>query len=134
MTVVLSQDGTVPFAATLRPDDIVIKSKCDLEPGSEGISGLTGAGIDDLVTKITDVLSGRMMKDNVATRERHQIALLKSSNYLSIAIGVLERGPDHYELVAEELRSAISALDSLIGRVDVEMVLDEIFSSFCLGK
>ncbi|MDA8740308.1 tRNA uridine-5-carboxymethylaminomethyl(34) synthesis GTPase MnmE, partial [Rhodobacteraceae bacterium] len=39
-----------------------------------------------------------------------------------------------YELVAEELRSAISALDSLIGQVDVEMVLDEIFSSFCLGK
>ena len=134
MTVVLSQDGTVPFAATLRPDDIVIKSKCDLYPGSEGISGLTGAGIDDLVKKITDVLAGRMMKDNVATRERHRIALLKASKYLSVAIGVLKRGPDHYELVAEELRSAISALDSLIGRVDVEMVLDEIFSSFCLGK
>ena len=134
MTVVLSQDGTVPFAATLRPDDIVIKSKCDLDPGSEGISGLTGAGIDDLVKKITDVLAGRMMKDNVATRERHRIALLKASKYLSVAIGVLKRGPDHYELVAEELRSAISALDSLIGRVDVEMVLDEIFSSFCLGK
>ena len=134
MTVVLSQDGTVPFAATLRPDDIVIKSKCDLEPGSEGISGLTGAGIDDLVKKITGVLAGRMMKDNVATRERHRIALLKASKYLSVAIGVLKRGPDHYELVAEELRSAISALDSLIGRVDVEMVLDEIFSSFCLGK
>ena len=134
MAVVLSQDGTVPFAATLRSDDIVIKSKCDLDPGSEGISGLTGAGIDDLVKKITDVLAGRMMKDNVATRERHRIALLKASKYLSVAIGVLKRGPDHYELVAEELRSAISALDSLIGRVDVEMVLDEIFSSFCLGK
>lgn len=132
--VLLSQDGTVPSGAALRTDDIVMKSKCDLDPGSEGISGLTGAGIDELVSKITDVLAGRMMKDNAATRERHQIALLKSSNHLSTAIGILERGPDYYELVAEELRSAISALDSLIGRVDVEMVLDEIFSSFCLGK
>ena len=26
------------------------------------------------------------------------------------------------------------ALDSLVGRVDVENVLDEIFASFCLGK
>ena len=132
--VLLSQDGTVPSGAALRTGDIVMKSKCDLDPGSEGISGLTGAGIDELVSKITDVLAGRMMKDNAATRERHQIALLKSSNHLSTAIGILERGPDYYELVAEELRSAISALDSLIGRVDVEMVLDEIFSSFCLGK
>lgn len=134
VTVLLSQDGTVPTSAVLRPDDIVVKSKCDLDPNSVGISGVTGAGIDDLVKKITDVLSGRMMKDSVATRERHQIALLKASDYLSIAISILERGPEHYELVAEELRSAINALDSLIGRVGVEMVLDEIFSSFCLGK
>ena len=134
MIVLLTQDGIVPPGAVLRPDDIAIKSKCDLDPGSDGVSGLTGAGIDGLVDKITDVLAGRMMKDNVATRERHQIALLRASEYLGVAIGVLEQGPDHYELVAEELRSAISALDSLIGRVDVEVVLDEIFSSFCLGK
>ena len=38
------------------------------------------------------------------------------------------------ELAAEELRTAIRALDSLIGRVDVENLLDEIFASFCLGK
>ena len=134
MIVLLTQDGIVPPGAVLRPDDIAIKSKCDLDPGSDGVSGLTGAGIDGLVDKITDVLAGRMMKDNVATRERHQIALLRASEYLGVAIGGLEQGPDHYELVAEELRSAISALDSLIGRVDVEVVLDEIFSSFCLGK
>jgi tRNA modification GTPase len=37
-------------------------------------------------------------------------------------------------LIAEDLRSAIRAVDSLVGRVDVEQVLDEIFSSFCIGK
>ena len=39
-----------------------------------------------------------------------------------------------YDLAAEDLRHAIRALESLVGRVDVENLLDEIFSSFCLGK
>jgi tRNA modification GTPase len=47
---------------------------------------------------------------------------------------VLDLGPDHSDIAAEELRSAIRALDALVGRVDVEMVLDEIFASFCIGK
>ena len=36
--------------------------------------------------------------------------------------------------VARELRIAIRALASLVGRTDVETLLDEIFASFCLGK
>jgi len=32
------------------------------------------------------------------------------------------------------VRGAIRALESLVGRVDVEHILDEIFASFCLGK
>ena len=46
----------------------------------------------------------------------------------------LELRPEQSELAAEELRTAIRALDSLVGRVDVENILDEIFASFCLGK
>jgi tRNA modification GTPase len=38
------------------------------------------------------------------------------------------------ELVAADLRQAVRALDLLVGRVDVENLLDEIFSSFCIGK
>jgi tRNA modification GTPase len=38
------------------------------------------------------------------------------------------------ELLAEELRAAIRALEILIGRVDVETVLGEIFARFCIGK
>jgi tRNA modification GTPase len=38
------------------------------------------------------------------------------------------------EIAAEELRGATSALESVIGRVDAERILDDIFSSFCLGK
>ena len=38
------------------------------------------------------------------------------------------------ELAAESVRTAIRALDSLTGRIDVETILGEIFSSFCIGK
>jgi tRNA modification GTPase len=38
------------------------------------------------------------------------------------------------DLIAEDLRAAIRAVDMIVGRVDVEDLLDEIFSSFCIGK
>ena len=38
------------------------------------------------------------------------------------------------ELAAEELRTAAHSLGRLLGRVDVEDILDVIFREFCVGK
>ena len=38
------------------------------------------------------------------------------------------------ELVAEDLRAAAHSLGRLLGRVDVEDILDKIFHEFCIGK
>jgi tRNA modification GTPase len=38
------------------------------------------------------------------------------------------------EMIAEDLRVAATALGRLVGRVDVEDVLDAIFRDFCIGK
>ena len=38
------------------------------------------------------------------------------------------------DLVAEDLRVAATALGRLVGRIDVENVLDALFSGFCIGK
>jgi tRNA modification GTPase len=38
------------------------------------------------------------------------------------------------EVAAAELQRALRALDFLVGKVDVEAVLDVVFQSFCLGK
>jgi tRNA modification GTPase len=38
------------------------------------------------------------------------------------------------ELAAEDLRAAATALGRLLGRVDVEDILDVIFRQFCIGK
>ena len=53
---------------------------------------------------------------------------------LLAASDVVSQGPDLYDIAAEELRTSIRSLETLIGRIDVEALLDEIFSSFCLGK
>ena len=50
------------------------------------------------------------------------------------ALEKLAGPPGSEELIAQDIREAVLKLDSVIGRVDVEHVLDEIFASFCLGK
>jgi tRNA modification GTPase len=47
---------------------------------------------------------------------------------------LLEGGMHREEIIAEELRSASSNLGRLLGRVDVEHILDAIFRDFCIGK
>ena len=45
------------------------------------------------------------------------------------------RGPHDYMLQnSEDLRSAATSLGRLLGRVDVEDILDVIFREFCIGK
>ncbi|EAR53047.1 tRNA modification GTPase [Oceanicola granulosus HTCC2516] len=118
--------------ANVRADDIVVQAKADLR--GEGVSGLTGAGVDKLVAELGQRLSARVPDGAVAVRERHRLAMERAAEGLASVvrqITLLEEMPD---LLAEELRGAIRAIDSLVGRVDVEQVLGEIFSSFCIGK
>ncbi|WP_170438893.1 tRNA uridine-5-carboxymethylaminomethyl(34) synthesis GTPase MnmE [Ruegeria arenilitoris] len=119
----------------MQSGDIQVLPKSDLRSdGTESVSGKTGQGIDRLIHNISVVLRERTASSGIATRERHRVAMLKSSAALSEALRVLDSGPDLYDIAAEELRTAIRALESLVGRVDVENLLDEIFASFCLGK
>ena len=96
--------------------------------------GLTGAGIDRLTDQISEILGRRVAGAATATHARHRAAIQAAEGALAAAVFELEEGPGRIELAAEEVRGAIRALDGLVGRVDVENLLDEIFSSFCLGK
>jgi tRNA modification GTPase len=117
------------------PDDIRLLPKADLRDDPKGaISGTTGQGVSDLVAQIQSVLSERSLTAGLATHERHRIALQKAADGLAVAMAVLDHGPDQYDIAAEELRHSIRALEALVGRIDVENLLDVIFSSFCLGK
>lgn len=134
LRVFVIQDDMLPWMVPM-PQDIVVRSKADLLGEVEGsISGLTGFGIDVLVKRITETLAAKSANVGLATRERHRLAITRAFDNLNAAAAVAQLGPNHYEIVAEELRSAVRALDVLVGRVDVEDLLDQIFSSFCIGK
>ena len=134
LCVFLVEEGRAPDFEP-RKGDIVRLAKADmLENSQDAISGLTGQGVSELVTEITSILSNQAARSGIATRERHRVAMRRALESLASAEAVLALGSDHYEIAAEELRSAIRALDSIVGRVDVENLLDEIFSSFCIGK
>ncbi|GAB4551095.1 MAG: tRNA uridine-5-carboxymethylaminomethyl(34) synthesis GTPase MnmE [Ruegeria sp.] len=134
LRVFLTEDPD-QLGITFQPGDIHVLPKSDLRGGSEsGVSGKTGQGVDRLIDQISRVLSDRTATSGIATRERHRSAMQRASAALTESLKVLESGPDLYDIAAEELRTAIRALESLVGRVDVENLLDEIFASFCLGK
>ncbi|MEC8016409.1 MAG: tRNA uridine-5-carboxymethylaminomethyl(34) synthesis GTPase MnmE [Pseudomonadota bacterium] len=119
----------------IREQDIVLKPKADLLSDVPGaISGKTGQGVDDLVREIGRILKDRAGKAGIATRARHRDAMKAASDRLMSAQEILKRGPEFYDIAAEDMRSAIRSLEMLVGRVGVENLLDEIFSSFCLGK
>lgn len=131
--VLTTQD--IPDGLTLSSDDIVLRPKADLlKDQSNAVSGATGQGIDALVERIRKILSARCQLAGTATHIRHRLAMERAVSGLDRAEAVLGNGPMLYDIAAEELRYAIRSLDTLVGRVDVEALLDEIFSRFCLGK
>ena len=133
LRIVLTEDGEYPVGLKKRDTDIICIAKDD-QGNRGGVSGKTGAGIDRLKNNIWDILNGKAQYVGIATRERHKSSMVNAKKFLGNAVVSLRDGPEYYDITAEEIRAATSALDSLIGRIGVEDVLDEVFSSFCLGK
>ena len=67
------------------------------------------------------------------TRERHRRALEAARDELKAASDLVEQGGEPV-LAAHHVRQAVLQLDELIGVVDVEDVLERVFSRFCVGK
>ena len=124
------QESPMPLEA----GDIVLRAKADRVPEDEdGISGKTGAGVDRLVNRIATVLGGRMQGSGLAIRERHRLALGAALSHIGEAQAQILAGASA-DLVAADLALAVRSVESITGRIDVEDLLDRIFSSFCIGK
>ncbi|MBD8665989.1 tRNA uridine-5-carboxymethylaminomethyl(34) synthesis GTPase MnmE [Rhizobium sp. CFBP 8752] len=93
------------------------------------ISTKTGDGLEllreTILRKITALWTGSLLPN----RARQVDALKDASNFIAEALNGTE-----LDLRAESLRAAASALGRITGRVDVEQLLDVIFSQFCIGK
>lgn len=116
----------------VQPGDLVLSAQDDAGRWANGVSGLTGQGVDALISRLTLNFQERTACSGVAIRERHRAAMRRASGLLHELVS----GADHgdVELIGERLRMVTRCLDSLVGRVDVEDVLGEIFQSFCIGK
>jgi tRNA modification GTPase len=132
LRVILTVEGRLPDGVAPGPGDIVVGAKADLT--GQGVSGLTGQGIDVLVEQIAGELSGRVARTASLTRARHELAASRALRDLESARIEVSRGSGRSEVAAEDIRAALRALEALVGRVDVEAVLDQIFASFCIGK
>jgi tRNA modification GTPase len=129
-------EGTIAGA---RPT-LVVRTKADLAADAgDGIavSAFTGQGLSELRRAAAErVFADRINLADLEpglTRERHRTALSRALEALGGAVPHLGTGGDAV-LAAHHVRQASEALDELLGYIDIEEVLDRVFSSFCVGK
>jgi tRNA modification GTPase len=148
-------DGTVPppplheiIVSRINPaNTIVVVNKCDLPSAQSNdpflpdiphvtISALTGRGIEDLRQQWTIQLETRFAEgsyDGISVNARHAAALERARDALALAREKMMAG-ESGELAAAELRTALDAFGEVVGRFDVEDMLDTLFQNFCIGK
>ncbi len=132
----------------------LVRNKIDLEAGTRPmaqvgagvvfqISASRGDGVPELISALVSFakdyfggseggLIGRTRQRKLLEETTRQRKLLEETvASLQRSIDVVGQGE---ELAAEELRTAVHSLGRLLGRVDVEDILDKIFREFCVGK
>ena len=95
------------------------------------ISTKDGTGLAELLAEIGKRAAAAVgdIGDVLPSRLRHVVLLRETKDFLAAALS--DQGQ---ELRAEELRLAADRLGRITGAVDVEDLLDVIFSQFCIGK
>ncbi|HEY3794311.1 MAG TPA: tRNA uridine-5-carboxymethylaminomethyl(34) synthesis GTPase MnmE [Bradyrhizobium sp.] len=105
------------------------------EPGQTGfeISAARGDGIPALISALVGFAQEFFGEGEggLIARQRQRELLQQTAASLQCSIAMFEQGE---EFAAEDLRAAAYALGRLLGRVDVEDILDVIFREFCIGK
>jgi len=118
-------------------EKLVIGTKRDLVPfggtfADCTVSTRTGEGLDDLINLLRSRVEGATLGVGtvIPNRQRHREYLQRTLSFLEEALdpGIAD------ELRAESLRLAGDMIGRLTGKIDVEDLLDVIFSEFCIGK
>ena len=111
------------------------------------ISCETNNGIDALINSLTETVVERVSSGDdesgittmeaegaVITRARHRRHVEAAAEALERFAMLSGQGYMALDMAAEELRLAASELGRITGAIDVEDVLDVLFSDFCIGK
>jgi tRNA modification GTPase len=121
-----------------------VRNKIDLEVGTAGllcgqggtdfeISASRGDGVGELIAALVVFAQNYFGagEGGLIGRERQRKLLQQTAGSLKRSMAVIGKGE---EFAAEDLRAAAQTLGRLLGRVDVEDILDVIFREFCIGK
>jgi tRNA modification GTPase len=136
----LSDRGTSEMPSRGSSPVWLVRNKIDLDPSASGaahgqfkISAARGDGITDLVGALVGFSREYFgaVESGLIGRERQRRLLEETAICLRRSLEATGGGE---ELLAEELRRAALSLGRLLGRVDVEDILDVIFREFCIGK
>jgi len=102
------------------------------------VSAHTGEGLPDLLDAINDVIAS---KYGEATPDIPMLTKARHGQALAMALAEIRQFQEAWRgeklpapVASVHLRAAVYVLEELIGAVDVEDVLDRVFSSFCVGK
>ena len=108
-----------------------------LDAPSEGlpISAKAGTGLAALRAELLRIAGWQSAPEGVfIARERHLRALREVDVHLVQASALLDAHSPALDLLAEELRLAQNALNTITGEFGADELLGVIFSKFCIGK
>ena len=90
--------------------------------------------LDQLISTIKNKLKNQFInsEDTLITRERHRQHLEQCVEHLKNFND--KKKNDYLDKGAEDLRLATRHLGMIVGKVNVEEILDSIFNDFCIGK
>jgi len=124
------------------PNEILVLNKSDLPEDNDWkdfpalrISCRTGDGLPQLQKEILTRTRQQNLRPEsaVAINTRHRDCLRRALESCDRARSALGQGLSQ-EYVAVDLDQALRAMGEVIGVVDVEQILDSVFSQFCIGK
>src|SRR4029079_9696497 len=132
----IEHDGAAPVWLVRNKIDLDTAGRPVAEAGGWNgfvISSKTGDGIPQLIAGLVGFAESYFggSEGGLISRARQRQLLRDTAASLHRSIEVAGEGE---ELVAEEIRIAANSLGRLLGRVDVEEILDVIFREFCVGK
>lgn len=149
----MSEIGTALHGRTTAPI-IAVRTKADLDrPSAQAliearastgaraaiaVSAETGEGLRELLEAITRAIAsgdvGMAVDAPILTHERHRWAVARALDEARLFREDWSTGRVPVTIAAVHLREAVMTLEELVGAVDVEDVLDELFRRFCVGK
>jgi tRNA modification GTPase len=118
---------------------LLVRTKCDLTDKAKGdlqLSALTGDGIANLI----EVICEKFDKQTAGISEQAFISSERQASAIADAVRFLDHFSREYsnhafaEILGFEVQNAIRSVESIVGRVDADDVLGQIFSQFCIGK